>query len=41
MRELPDVPPNPVLDVGLHVYYGDFLAVRDVDMTVRHTRSPR
>ena len=32
-RELPDAPPEPVVEVaGLNVYYGDFQAVHDVNL---------
>ncbi len=33
-RELPDVPPDPVMEAqGLNIYYGDFHAVHDVNLT--------
>ena len=33
-RELPDAPPNPVMEcLGLNVYYGDFHAVHDVNLS--------
>jgi phosphate transport system ATP-binding protein len=33
-RSLPDVPPDPVMEAfGLNVYYGDFHAVHDVNLT--------
>ena len=33
-RELPDVPPEPVMEAfGLNVFYGDFHAVHDVNLT--------
>jgi phosphate transport system ATP-binding protein len=33
-RELPDAPPNPVMEChGLNVYYGDFHAVHDVNLS--------
>ena len=33
-RELPDIPPNPVMEAsGLNVYYGDFHAVHDVNLS--------
>ena len=33
-RELPDVPPNPVMEAyKLNVFYGDFHAVHDVSLT--------
>lgn len=32
-RQIPDVPPNPVIEAqGLNVYYGDFHAVHDVNL---------
>ncbi len=32
-RELPDAPPNPVMEaLGLNVFYGDFHAVHDVNL---------
>jgi phosphate transport system ATP-binding protein len=33
-RELPDIPPSPVMEAfGLNVYYGDFHAVHDVNLS--------
>src|SRR3989337_4369182 len=33
-RSLPDVPPDPVMEAfGLNVFYGDFHAVHDVNLT--------
>ena len=33
-RQLPDAPPSPVMEAfGLNVYYGDFHAVHDVNLS--------
>ena len=43
MTRVPDVPPEPVMETqSLNVFYGDFHAVHDVNLTFgQATRSPR